>query len=246
MEKEYIILYRGCGTQQNPLKLTLGTKNTDSWDENRIKALTLTPQEITSVIVGPRTVFEFYESGNFVGHKYRVINASDDKIRTYRFGCFEDHEIWRGSVKSFIIWTYDHYDAVHGIQYCDSDTQCKPYELCMCKDGQTHPSWCPKTKRRCVHGAYFFHEAPVNLDGVDRVDQECLMNEFDKAENTTSSYALNNAARKCAKDKINNIESKGIEGFSYYANNDAWVATICICISFICLLMACQIIKYKY
>lgn len=235
MEKEYIIIYTGCQEKQNPFKIAMETKSKDEWVENRIQALSIQPQQISSISVGPKTVLEFYSDPNLNGQKYRVINSSTDKMKVYNFGCFEDHQIWRGNVRSFIIMTYDYYNSVYGKRYCSSTNQCHQNEMCLCPGGQEHPSWCEKKKRRCMDQGYFVNEFPITLKKQDMVYTSCLEGKIKNFGSDKMTYSLlNEFARECALDK------KKIEGFSY-RDNDAWFASIMVVVVFLLILMTIKI-----
>lgn len=236
MEREYIIIYTGCAGQSNPTKITLGLKEIDPWDQSRWNALSINQQTISSVTVGPRTVFEYYTEPEFTGERGRVINSSYDKTIYRELVCLANSSVWRGSARSFIIMTFDYYNSIHGIRYCDNQEQCKETEMCLCQYGQEHPSWCPQSKRRCMDKMYFTYEFPVQLLGRDPINTKCLENKIQKYGNTQlRDNVLKDFAGECAFKK-----RKSIEGFSY-AKNDAWIATIMIIIVFLLILMAIKV-----
>ena len=246
MEKEYIIIYKGCDdNNKTSTKIQLGTKEKDEWNELRINALSIDKRPLSSITVGPKTVLEFYSDGNLTTDRHRVINQSDDKIKVYNFGCVEDHNLWRGNARSFIIMTFDYYNRVYGVRYCDSITQCKKNEMCLCPKGQEHPSWCRKTKRRCMNWSYFANEFPMRLSKQDMINTACLNEQTKKygsdQDGQMTFGSLNEFGRKCALDKQKIEHYNTLEGFSY-GQNDAWVATIILIVIFILILMAIKIV----
>ena len=146
MNQEYITLIFRDGTKHD---IDLNTKSVDIWNEHRIKALGIDPKVITSVEVGPKTALIFFSEPEFGGNQHKVINSTPDSKRIYKFGDFlNDHEIWRGNPRSFIIYTWDKYNEIYGTRYCSSDSQCKSSEYCMCPTGATHPSFCVESRKR--------------------------------------------------------------------------------------------------
>ena len=211
--QEYIILVFGCGKEKVEHRIDLHTKKMDKWNENRVKALGFKTMEVSAVIVGPKTVFEFYQEDNFVNQKGRVINNTSDKKKLYRFGCYKkDHEIWRGILHSFIVYTYDYFDSIYGTRECTNDRDCKVNEMCLCKNGQQHPSWCPTSGRRCLNKGYFWYEFPISTRYSDQIDMSCLNDKIKKLESTglnnanISDALLNDLKRRCAKEKLETIE----------------------------------------
>jgi hypothetical protein len=233
MNIEYIILQVGCGKQIKPYVIKLETRYKDSWDEKRIKAVPIDPTQIISVLVGPKTVLEYYDTSNFVGSKRRVINSSDKKVKGHKFDCPED-PTWKGFVRSFIVMTYDYYNKVYGTQYCEHDSDCGQYQKCMCSGGHTHPSQCPSEKRRCMHPYGLINESPIALKNTDQVDYTCLNKELASYKQDNVTYGLlTNAAMKCAKNPT-------IEPFSISYRNDPYVIA-----SFILVIVLLIVISYS-
>jgi len=183
MELEYIILYNGCDSQKIPHRISLETKIIDYWAENKINANQISTEDISEVTVGPRTVFEYYESPHFTGQKNRVINASKDKIKQLNVGCLEDHFVFKGKVRSFIIWSYDYYMSLYGTRYCNDDSECQDREMCLCQFGQADPMWCRHTKKRCMASDKFLNEAPVPIRDNDYVDCNGLLKDLSTCKN---------------------------------------------------------------
>ena len=216
-QQEYITLVFGCGNNKVEHRIDLHTKKIDKWNQNRVKALSFKTKEVSAVIVGPKTVFEFYMEDNYQNQRGRVINNTSDKKRVYTFGCFNDNEIWRGSLGSFIIYTYDFFNSLYGTRYCQNDRECKINERCLCKGiGASHPSWCPSSGRRCRAKGYFSFEFPVSANQYkDQIDIKCFNEQMKKLESTgldnndVSSALLNDIKRRCAKEKLATIEPFG-------------------------------------
>lgn len=213
---EYITLIFGCGKEKVEHRIDMHTKDIDKWNVNRIKALGFKNNELSAVIVGPQTVFEFYKEDNFENQQGRVINNTTDKKRMYNFGCFKENpEIWRGFPGSFIIYTYSKFDNLFGTRYCSNDRECKVNEMCMCPNGQTHPSWCPGSKKRCRHQGYFWYELPIKLQNKDMIDMQCFNDQLKQIDTLgidrrqLSDAVINDLKRRCAKEKLATIEPFG-------------------------------------
>lgn len=245
MNKEYIIIQRDC-QKETPITISLTTKSKDEWDLSRIQAQQINPNNISKVVVGPKTVFECYEDPNFGSTVFRVINDTADKVKVHDFGC-ETATMWKGTFKSFIIMTYDYYDKIHGIRYCDNRSQCNTDEWCLCPDGREHPSWCTKEKRRCMNWNYFINEAPISLINNDNIYTDCLAEQMKLFARDTIKYdVLKEFSRKCAFDKRKEVESFSpfnetiLEGFHFSENID-WSKGI---LSFIFFVLLFFIVRY--
>lgn len=234
MEQEYIIIYKNCDIKNSGYKISLQDR-IDYWSQDKINSISSTPFKITSISIGPKTVLEYYFQPNFIGNKYSIINSTNNQIRNLSFTCDSDN------IKSFIIYSYDYYESLYKIKYCSSDNDCKVNEMCLCKKGQSHPSWCPKSKRRCMSSGYFTYEYPLNINNYkDKLDINCINEESKKLDGQTivSNALINDLIRRCAKEKLDTIE-----GFSYYAKNDAWFALILIILIFIFLIIICKFVN---
>lgn len=204
MSKEYIILQRDC-KKETPITLNLN-KETDEWDLLRMKAAQIDPSSVSAVHIGPKTVFEYYEALDFSSKPFRVVNDSD-QVKVQPFGCYT-LDTWRGTFKSFVIMTLDYYNKTYGIRYCDSNTQCRTNEYCLCPNGQEHPSWCPQSKRRCMNWNKFTFESPIPILDTDDVYVKCLEEQMKLyANNNKVKYDIvKEFSRKCATDKLKTIE----------------------------------------
>lgn len=229
MKIEYIIIYENCGKDKKS-HVIKPNSNIEYWDEAKIRREGVMLSHVSEILVGPKTVLEIFSDSYFNGNTHKIINDNLDQGKVYTIGCPTDKN-WKPQLGSFIMWTYDHYTSVHGIPFCENDKDCKNTEMCLCKHGQSHPSWCPNSKRRCLNKGYFTYEMPLNLNDDDEIDMECYNKEFSKVRlvsDGTFSKALNNdISRRCAKDKISTIDQ--IEHFQ--TNNDL------ILIVLVCLLM---------
>lgn len=220
MELEYIILYidSNNGQKQTRKEIALKTKILDYWTEDRIKLDQVDPAMINSVVVGPRTVFQMFENPDFTGNEYKVTNSSNNKTMIYRFTSPQNKKLWRSTMRSFIVWTYDYWKSINCIRYCETDNQCGKNEMCLCKNGQSHPSWCPVGKRRCMHQWHFMHESPIPIEKLDQMDVKCIEKELQKAKVGNSSQLsralLIDLSRRCAKEKLDIIEGPVIAGTS--------------------------------
>jgi hypothetical protein len=215
MQKEYIILERAC-KNLSPFTVTLTTQSQDNWDLNRIQASQIDPADVSKVSVGPETVFIYYETPTFEGATGEVINNTPDTIQYHDFGC-ETATTWKGTFKSFIVMTYDNYNKVYGIKYCNDKSECGTGQYCLCPKGQEHPSWCPQSKRRCMNWAYFTHESPIPIISTDEIYIQCLEDQMKQfAKGTKIKYdVLKEFDLKCALDK-----RRTIEGFSFQQNTN--------------------------
>lgn len=237
MDQEYISLTFDSGEKKD---IELQLKTIDRWNENRIKALSFgKTNTIVSVIVGPKTVLEYYPNGDFSGSKKSIINdGMDNQKIEHTFGTPLDSEVWVGNPKSFIIWTYDLYKATYGTRYCSSDSQCKSTEYCMCATGQTHPSNCPSSKRRCRDKGYFWYEFPFQVRHQDQLDVKCVDAEMKMVEKTgiddnqMSDALLNDLARRCAKERMKTIEPFGTSMSLPMLSATLFVLFLIICVLF--------------
>lgn len=225
MEKEYIIIYIGCGAVQKEFKIQLELKQVDEWNEKRINAMSLVPEPLSGVLVGPRTVVQIFSTGDLIGLKNTFVNDSSTETKMYNIGCLDNPSLWRGTIRSFVVMTYDHYNSIYGIKYCDSHTQCDSTEYCLCPHGQEHPSWCPNSKRRCLNRGYFVNEMPFELLSTDNVDVNCMNEQMRKYGGNLSDGTLNEFAIKCALEK-----RKTIEGFGGVNSNSLWIVGIILLI----------------
>ena len=198
MEREYIIIYKSCEELKTPFKIGLDQKLIDYWAFNRIRGQTFNPENINLVIVGPKTVFEYYESPHFTGHKNRLINASETETKILRIGC-EDRKTFRGKINSFIIWSYDYFNSINGIKYCEDDYDCRKNESCLCKDGKKDSEWCPTSRRRCMHTSRRLHDAKVPIRDYDMIDCKCLMSRLMHCNNESTFSEVKDSIRKCLK-----------------------------------------------
>lgn len=201
---EYIIIsYGNCNSNIQPMKISLDTKKIDEWDLSKIKSYQIDPTTISSITVGPRTVLEFFYGDIFTGQSHKVINDSQDKVRIYTFfECPKSNTQWSVSMNSFKIWSFDYYDSIFGIRYCDSDKNCDEYELCMCDSGKVNPLWCPISKRRCknVRNLYDYSKIPINDEDI--IDVSCM----GLTGGNITFGELKDKVRPCMKTKLKTIE----------------------------------------
>jgi hypothetical protein len=207
---EYIVInYDNCNKTH---KISLETKNTDEWDETKIKSMLIKPETISSIIVGPKTVVEIFAGPNLDTQSYKIINDSKDQTKSYKFfDCPKDNNKWFVSLKSFKIWTYDYYDSIYGIRYCDSDKMCDENELCMCPSGKTDPLWCPQSKKRCMNEKYYYDPSGIPINNEDTINTQCLKNQLN--DDKINFADLQTKFRPCMTDKL-----KVIENFSTNSN----------------------------
>jgi hypothetical protein len=204
---EYIIISHGnCNINVEPMKISLNTKKIDEWDLNKIKSYQITPDSISSIVVGPRTVLEFFYGPSFTGQSHKVINDTQDKVKVYTFfDCPKKNTQWSVSLNSFKIWSFDYYDSIFGIRYCDSDKNCDDNELCMCDNGKVNPLWCPTSKRRCMNEKYLYDYSEIPINNEDIIKTNCLTKQLNN-ENI-SFEELKKRFRPCMENKLKNIEN---------------------------------------
>ncbi len=230
MEVEYIIInYENCNKTH---KIPLNTNNIDNWDERKIKSMLIDPATISSIIVGPKTVLEFFAGPNFDMQSYKVINDSKDKTKSYTFyECPKDNTKWSVSLNSFKIWTFDYYDSIYGIRYCDSNQTCDENELCMCQTGKTNELWCPISKKRCMNAKYFYDSSEIPINNEDTIKTQCLK---DQLNTSNLNFAdLQTAFRPCMTDKIKTIENFSVATHNPYVLTTIFIVIIVLMILFI-------------
>ena len=109
MERGTFTLLMGCGNTRTTLTLKSTPDKVDLWHENRIKAMTIEPENITGVIIGPGLVIELFSDAHF-SHLETVLENNTNPIgHKFEIGCYGDHPIWRGIIRSFKVWNYDEY-----------------------------------------------------------------------------------------------------------------------------------------
>jgi hypothetical protein len=197
---EYIIIYQNCGAKRTSFKITM-TNSSDYWDMNKLLFNQVTPETISEIFIGPKTAVEIFEDGFFNSSSYKIANSSQSEGKVYTVGC-PNGRMWRPRVRSLIIWTYDRYNELFGIQYCNSDLDCGEFDKCICMNGQAHPSWCPISKKRCMNRGYYVNDQPVPINSWDNVNLTCfdnLLNNVKKTNNNTvySDGFIKDIARRC-------------------------------------------------
>lgn len=203
---EYIIIsYGNCNNNIEPMKVSLETKKIDEWDLVKIRSYLIDPTSISSITVGPKTVLEFFYGPSFTGQSHKVINDSPDKVRIYKFFDCPKGNKWSVSLNSFKIWSFDYYDSIFGIRYCDSDKQCDENELCMCESGKANPLWCPKSKRRCMNEKYLYDYSQIPINDEDIINTECLTKQL--TNKNLSFEDLKKNFRPCMENKLKYIEN---------------------------------------
>ena len=205
---EYIVInYDNCN---KTYKISLDTKNSDEWNEAKIKSMLIKPETISSIIIGPKTVVEIFGGPNLDTQSYKIINDSENQTKSYKFfDCPKDNNKWFVSLKSFKIWTYDYYDSIYGIRYCDSDKMCDENELCMCPSGKTNPLWCPQSKRRCMNEKYYYDPSEIPINNEDTINTQCLKNQLN--DNDINFADLKTKFRPCMTDKLKVIENFSVK-----------------------------------
>lgn len=211
MDLQYInITYNNCKSTK---RVVLNTNDLDEWDINKLKSYLIDPDTISSIDVGPSTVLVFYENGDFSGKSHAVINDTMDKKTTYTFfPCPKDNNKWFVSLNSFRIYTYDYYNKLYGIQYCDSNDECGRDQMCMCENGETNPLWCVNSKKRCQNNKWFMGNYGLPINNEDTIKTSCLTSQLGNSSGNISFEELKNKFMPCMTDKMNRIDK--IEGFS--------------------------------
>ena len=136
MEPKTFTLLMGCGLTRTTLTLKQHTPRVDLWYANKIRGLTVKPENITGIIVGPGLVVELFSDDHFTHMTDTIENATHPPGHKYEIGCYDDHPIFKGVIRSFKVWDYDAYHE-NGtlIKYCDNDKDCQSSELCLCPGG---------------------------------------------------------------------------------------------------------------
>ncbi len=201
---EYIIInYENCN---KTYKIELNTNNIDNWNEDKLKSMLIDPISIASIIVGPKTVLEFFAGPNFDLQSYKVINDSKDQTKSYIFyNCPKDNTKVSVSLSSLKIWTYDYYNSIYGTRYCDSNQMCDENELCMCQTGKTNELWCPISKKRCMNAKYFYDSSEIPINNEDTIKTQCLKDQLNTPN--LNFEDLKTTFRPCMIDKLKTIEN---------------------------------------
>lgn len=164
----------GCATGVKNVIFKLRKKKVDEWNEPDLNLMSINTDMITSIEVGPKTVLEAYSDPGMYRLRKRIKNGSETGTKKFEIGCFEDHGVWAGIIRSFRIWDYEYYMSIYGTRYCEQDTECREDEYCLCKGGQRKGEWCPESKKRCVHKSKYLHNIDRDVKVGDIVDLDCM------------------------------------------------------------------------
>lgn len=179
MDKHTVRLYFGCGNERNFMTLSLeNDEEVGRWTEYDLNRLTLKTDLITGIRVGPKTVVEVYSDPYLYTLRRKIINDSETRSKHLELGCFEDHSVWAGIIRSLRMVSYEYYKRSSGTRYCESDDQCRDNEYCLCKGGQKDKSWCPSSKRRCMHKSNLSHDRKRTIELSDLIDLNCMNSKF--------------------------------------------------------------------
>ena len=226
LDKNMVTFYFGCNKNRNNLTIKMKTKTYEDYNEFDLHKLTLKTDLITGIKVGPKTIVQIFSDPYHYRLRDRFINETDDKTKQWEAGCFQDHGLWTGIIRSFRIWDYDYYDSVHGLRYCDADNECRDYELCLCPGGQKKAEWCPVRKRRCLHKGNLLHNKERILNVDDLVNMDCLCKEMMKYKkkynnNITSFRNIKHMAETCStNDKIDMYQKDYSLNYYYHPQAD--------------------------
>lgn len=203
MITKVVDLYLGCSNDRPTRRIEYNDERIDYWDEKRLHKIGLKTDNISGFKVGPKTVTQIYSDPFFYSLRKTLVNDKKDDELKWDVGCFIDHGVWNGIIRSFKIWDYDYYMSIHGTRYCESDKDCRNYEKCLCRGGQKNPDWCPESKRRCMHKSQFLHDAERKARDSDLVNLECLKKEInDNIKEYGNKYEIfnniKNMVKKCS------------------------------------------------
>jgi len=228
-DKREIRVYLGCGSNQHSIDIKLVGFKVQGYNEQDIKLMKIDPKYISTIEIGPRTVLEMFDGPHLHGKKRMIINSSFSNVRKYDIGCFEDHNIWQGNIRSFRIWSYPHYYKIHNTKFCNADSDCRWDHYCLCPNGYKQPDWCPTKKRMCIHMSKYLQSKRPEIYPGDLIDINCL-NKNIANKPYVGFNDIKNYATLCM-TKRNNIL---VEGFTGVINKSStFIFIILLTIAFI-------------
>jgi hypothetical protein len=209
MEDKTFILYIGCGKTRTTITLNLKS-DVDYWWESKIKAMKISPDTISGFRVGPGLVIELYSDAYMSTLREVIRNKTTKEGMMYDIGCYEDHPVWRGVIRSFRVWDYNKFQKENGIIQCDSDKECKMNEYCLCPNGERRAEWCPNVKRRCLSKYLMLHNKRRGFRPSNRINMKCLIDKINKAGDRYNSFnTIMEFGKDCSGANIDEIEGFG-------------------------------------
>jgi hypothetical protein len=236
MEKGTFTILMGCGDTRTTLTLKHSGK-VDLWYENKLKDFGINPENITGVLIGKGLVIELFSDPHFAHLSDVIENNTNPDGHKYEVGCFDDHPIWKGVIRSFKVWNYWDYHA-NGrlVRYCDTDNECGEDELCLCKGGERLKEWCPRERKRCLNKGLYFHSARRTTWDPDLINTDCMLKLMKDYNVKWPMYGhIKNFAKICQKKpnrckssrdirvmrkpRSNSMTTMNIEGFNSFNKN---------------------------
>ncbi len=213
MEPGSVRLYFGCNNERHHFTLHIRDGRVDGWTETDLAEQTFAADRITALEVAPKTVLQIYSDPYHYRIRETIVNG-EDRSKTWEIGCFEDHNIWAGVIRSFRIWDYDYYDSIYGTRFCKVDQDCYSNEYCLCEGGQKNPEWCTATKQRCLPKSRYWHNGEKEIQLDDLVDIKCLQHKLMASHNKYGSFRdIKYMCQQCSGSEI-------VEGFGHSVTKD--------------------------
>ena len=216
MERKTYTLLLGCGRTRRRLTLKQHQeRKVDLWYENKIKAMTIEPEDITGIILGQGLVIELYADAHFNVLVRTVENNTNPRGTKYEVGCFDDHPVRKGTIRSFKVWDYDKYhESGRLVRYCENHNECDEDEMCLCPGGENQKEWCLNRRKRCLKKQMYFHNAKKTIWNPDEVDGECVQELISKMGEDYPLYGyVKNIAHLCKRMPEPCVE--GFDGKAY-------------------------------
>lgn len=205
-------VFLGCGNNKSNIVLSVLKGKSNEWDEYGIHKIAMNTDTISGIEVGPNTVVQTFRDPNF----HTMVNTLKNESagpRHFDFGCVLGHNKWKSMVRAIKVWHFDEWLRVYGVIQCNKDSDCYDYQLCLCKTGERHPSWCPNEKRRCMHRSKLKHEKAKKIRESDLVDMFCVADYMNRRPFIRSFANIKKVANLCSGHEI--LEPFGEVDYSF-------------------------------
>ncbi len=167
----------GCGSCRR--KITLRQSNcerVDLWNRFKLERLGINPEDLTGIIVGPGLVVDLFTDGHYNHLAKTIENPRNKRGVRFDIGCYGDHPIRKGMIRSLKVWEYNKYHQLSRlVRYCNTHNDCASNEMCLCPEGQNLKEWCPFSRKRCLNKALYFHNAKRTIWNPDEIDYDCVV-----------------------------------------------------------------------